>query len=782
METPTASNPLIPATGFGTVPEAVRSRVTIAPPEAWVEVRPYDETWVTPDRGSQSILLIDHQGRPTEHRYYYRLVRRLETLPAVQDAAQWKLDFDPATQHVKLHSLSVRRGSEKKDHAVPEKLRFLQREEQLDSYVLDGLISLVALLEDVRVGDILDVSWTTSRAPRLFADKASCLFHVPSRIPIRAFHTRVTFPTDRALRWKTGPTEMEPAKRQIGDETEWAWNLEKTTSIETEPTTPSWHIVDRWFQISDFTSWSEVATGITAAWAEEISSAALDRAIAELGGTDTPLATRVERALVLVQDEIRYFSSNAELGGQIPSPPSTVLGRRFGDCKDKSFLLVHLLRRLGVPAHALLVHTDWRKSIADWLPASGVFNHAIVEYELEGRQCVIDATQPQQGGGPLRRATSDFQLGLRIATDGSDRLTSIPQPESKEPLLEVRETFLLDTSGQPSILQMIIKGLDGEADRLRRYISREGPIAIARQQEQIYRNAFHELRRIGELEWHDNRDRNEVAFAVAFELPRTFAGMANAQHLIFRWRAHLVSSVLSVGDLSNRKQPVALPYPCHHAHIIELQSPGLLAGEDARVSVETSFAKAFVEARRAPGQHRVRLTVQTLTDALLPKDFDQYEERMKKIAPHLTVEAALKPNGYIVPRQRRSERLLASVVSQTDRPFRPAGPRPARTRPEKAQPKSEPAVALAESTATEIQPELSFAAEPAAPEAEAAVAVSELPTRADHPMALGEEPVRRRRRSRRRRQGSDRDWKLLLAGLGGLLVIVVLIYLNVTRR
>src|SRR4029079_8000675 len=106
----------------------------------------------------------------------------------------------------------------------------------------------------------------------------------------------------------------------------------------------------------------------------------------------------VNRAIEMVQDEFRYLSVNLELGGQIPAPAETVIRRRYGDCKDLAFLLVRLLRALDVSARPVLVHVQWRKSIAGMLPSSNLFNHVVVEFEVENEKRWVDCTMKCQGG------------------------------------------------------------------------------------------------------------------------------------------------------------------------------------------------------------------------------------------------------------------------------------------------------------------------------------------------------------------------------------------------
>ena len=59
---------------------------------------------------------------------------------------------------------------------------------------------------------------------------------------------------------------------------------------------------------------------------------------------------RAVHALRLVQDDVRYFGIEIGMGSHVPRPPELTLQRGYGDCKDKSVLLVSALDYLNVKA------------------------------------------------------------------------------------------------------------------------------------------------------------------------------------------------------------------------------------------------------------------------------------------------------------------------------------------------------------------------------------------------------------------------------------------------
>jgi TPR repeat protein len=76
--------------------------------------------------------------------------------------------------------------------------------------------------------------------------------------------------------------------------------------------------------------------------------------------------------------------------------PDVVLKRRYGDCKDKSYLLISLLSEMGIDAHAVLLSASAPKLPARMLASPAWFNHVVVQIKIDGRDYYVDPTSPRQ--------------------------------------------------------------------------------------------------------------------------------------------------------------------------------------------------------------------------------------------------------------------------------------------------------------------------------------------------------------------------------------------------
>jgi len=93
---------------------------------------------------------------------------------------------------------------------------------------------------------------------------------------------------------------------------------------------------------------------------------------------------RVAALLGYVQKAVRYVAIEVGIGGYQPFPPGAVLERKWGDCKDKAFLLIDMLREAGIEAHPALILLSEDERVDAEFPSPNEFNHAIVAIPAEG--------------------------------------------------------------------------------------------------------------------------------------------------------------------------------------------------------------------------------------------------------------------------------------------------------------------------------------------------------------------------------------------------------------
>lgn len=128
---------------------------------------------------------------------------------------------------------------------------------------------------------------------------------------------------------------------------------------------------------------------------------------------------------------LRYVAIELGDGGYMPDKPQTVLDNGYGDCKDKSILLISLLRSLQINAKPVLLLTTDEGKVYPHFP-SWDFNHMIVKVKSDnGRAYWLDPTvrycrlreipYPDQGAH-----------GLVLNDNNTSQLETIPSSNYKD--------------------------------------------------------------------------------------------------------------------------------------------------------------------------------------------------------------------------------------------------------------------------------------------------------------------------------------------------------------
>jgi hypothetical protein len=531
----------------------------------------------------------------------------------------------------------------------------LQREEGLDRLMIHGWFTFLLVLEDVRVGDILEWAVTTETKQQLLPEYYFSFFTLPEWVSVGRYHYTARFNPARPMQWKASAPDLKPVESNEEGLKVWTWTADKYVGLKREPNTPFWYISAPWIQISDCSDWQTVSAAISEAWSKQKELSNLDEIVNDIEKRGANLLSRIDIAIELIQDEYRYFSVNMEFGGQIPSPPHIVARRRYGDCKDLSFLLVNLLKRLGVQARPILVHTGLRKSVGIVLPTPGVFNHVIVEFEVDGKRRWVDPTRKRQGGGALNRIINEFNLGLQIDPVAGGLVESPKIPEQSN-LYEMHETILLDTTGAASLISMVVRAEGAQAETLRHQFQTNGLEEMAKLELQRCANRFNRVDRVGTLQYRDDRANNQFFLAQTFEINRFLIPIPNRRFCQFKIPSYWITNILLIPEKKERRTPFALPNKLQITHTIDIESPALNPNirqvSGLRSDLQNDFVKFNRKKKIGHGYWMTTFSVNINEDCVpenqLEKHRDFVEQVWKESLWHLTL-----PLGYSRPKPKR---------------------------------------------------------------------------------------------------------------------------------
>lgn len=632
-------------------------------------------------------LLLDQQMHAELRQTCVHTARRLETMQAVHTEVPWRLDFRPGREQITLHWIRTWRGAASIDHPLAASMRVF--DDPATGATSQNRRTVLFMLEDVRPGDILEWCYTIASQPALLPEHCSAMFTLPVGAPVGKFHFSVRFKPSRDLRWKASVPEWQPAKTQENNEICWIWTQENYAGAPQEQNAPEWHVAHPWIQISDCSDWAMVGQAFAVAWPEQPADTALAEIVAQITGDAAGLRRQADRAIQLVQDEFRHVETAGDVDGGRPAPPEVVARRRYGDARDLSFFLAHLLNQLGAPASIVLVNTNFGRALADLLPAPGLFNHLLVEYCADDETRWVDVSRGMEGGASPRRCFRDYGAGLVIDGPCSD-LVEPPQKCVEPSVLKLHESFLLDTADGWSLLAVVVAARGSYADALRQELRNAGLEEMAAKRLRHYAERFGQARRVKALEHRDDGAANEFFLAEIFEVKGFLTLDGATGWFKFDINNDFLANTLRAPE-GPRRAALGLPHPCELIHLIELHSVSLPIAAVQQRSVESDYL-LFTRMRETMAGHwTMKLSLSTLADAVPAESLHEHRTTLTEIRGQ-SGWSLLLPGGYARPRPRGDfGKLPASWSPGANAPVarvQPAvvAPPPPVVRPEPVQP------------------------------------------------------------------------------------------------
>ena len=147
--------------------------------------------------------------------------------------------------------------------------------------------------------------------------------------------------------------------------------------------------------------------------------------------------------------EIRYVSYSKGKHSHEPHHVSATWQNKYGDCKDKSALLVAMLRSLGYEAYPVLVASERLDATRLNVPSFRYFDHMVVCVDLASSQRCLDPTDSNTGFAVTPRY---IQGRVSLALRPNSRPGNLPAQDFRwDFTVENELTFQADGSQQESL-------------------------------------------------------------------------------------------------------------------------------------------------------------------------------------------------------------------------------------------------------------------------------------------------------------------------------------------
>jgi transglutaminase-like putative cysteine protease len=501
---------------------------------------------------------------------YQRTVIRILTAAGVQNSSLVSATYDPSYQRLFFHKISIFRNGKEIDKLDLSKIKTVHQEKELERYVYNGTVKAILFLEDVRKGDVIEYAYSVQGFNPIFNDKFSDEEEVQSGAPIGQILYRVICPRGRDLAVRSFRTNVSPVVTTEGPNKVYQWTFNNVAALREQENLPSWYNPYALVEVSEFRDWAEVNKWASALFPRPHAiSAGLKEKIAEIKAVARgDREKEVLEALRFVQDEVRYMGVEMGVNSYKPNDPGKIFAQRFGDCKDKSFLLCTMLWAMGIDASPVLINTDDKQELHRMLPSAVDFDHCTVQVRLGNKVYWFDPTISFQRGGIGDIAFPDYKCGL-VLTGGFTGLTDIPLQDRGR--VAVREKFVLKDENGPAKMEFSADYTGSFADDMRYELNNNSLSDIQNNILDFYDKYYQGIRVMDSLKVEDDEATGKVTLHGHYTVDKIWEQKDGNRKAYFEplW----INNVLQKPQEHQRTMPFALDYPARYTEEMEIQTP-----------------------------------------------------------------------------------------------------------------------------------------------------------------------------------------------------------------
>lgn len=505
---------------------------------------------------------------------YSHTIREIVSDAGVQNGSEISVTYEPGFQKLIFHKIILWRNNQPSDQLKASKFKVLQKEKDLSKFIYSGTFNAYLLLDDVRKGDRIEYAYTIKGYNPAFGQKYATGLYFESSSSIGHSYTNVIVNKNRTLQFKNFNFNEAPKITEKDGLKMYEWESKLTKTYRTADYEPSWYNPFKRTQLTEYKNWNEVVnwglaindypvenTGLLVSKAQELK---------QKSGNNPK--KYIELATRFVQDEIRYMGIETGQYSHKPNSPEKVLRQRYGDCKDKSLLLVHLLNQMNINAYMAYVDTYTRIKTIEELPSPFAFNHVVVVAEMNNHKIWIDPTISYQRGPIDRLYFPDYGQALVIKKGVNALENVISNPKGK---LKSNLTFTLSSPDSNKNTVLIVKSVytDNYADNIRATIAESGTDDLEKQYLEYYTKSYTGIEITAPIEIKDNESTNTLEITESYEISDIWDGQTDAGKPYASFYADLISPRLRKIPAKARIAPLSLGAPINIDQTITIHLP-----------------------------------------------------------------------------------------------------------------------------------------------------------------------------------------------------------------
>nr|WP_294792776.1 DUF3857 domain-containing protein [uncultured Mucilaginibacter sp.] len=513
--------------------------------------------------------LMEEQINVEKKAHYVHIERQIVSEAGIQNGSEISIGFDPSYERLDLHEIIIWRNNKPQRRLSASLFKVIADEKDLSKFIYQGTFSAYCILDDIRKGDRIEYAYTLTGRNPIFGDHFSENIYLQVSQPVAHLYKAILAAPTRKLNFKSFnkvPATKTYSKNGV---TCYEWENFQVPAATDYDNQPGWYTSYGYVQVSDYKDWAEVA-----AWGLKINqpralTGKLAERVAAIKASTKNKGDYFRAAVKLVQDEVRYMGVEIGEYSHRANDPEKVYNQRYGDCKDKSLLLVSILNAAGIEANMALISTYAGIKTDQYLPSPSVFNHAVVRAVVNQIPVWVDATIAYQRGTGTKIYFPQYGQGL-ILQPGSNAIANIPAATTGQ--ITYLEEYYIPRDTSKVALDVRTAYTLNEADNMRSILAGSSMAETEKNYLDYYARIYPKIESADSVMVYDSEDANEIVVIEHYLLPDFAAKNKESGRLEAGLYANFISNQLTSTNVKN-KYPRTVNFPCKIDYTIRVTLP-----------------------------------------------------------------------------------------------------------------------------------------------------------------------------------------------------------------
>lgn len=643
-------------------------QVTFEEPEDWVKPINILPTKISSLEGSVRYLLFDNQVdiRSQNKKQFFHYATQPISEQGLSNISQIEVRFAPNYEALIIHDIQVLRDGQQTSKLDKSKLKVFQQEDQLKENLYSENWVALFILEDIRVGDIINYSYSIVGTNPVLGKKQFGTSPLNFSVPVEMTNFRLISDAKKALQMKIHNSTKKFTKKTTTEISEYVLQQHNVQPVREDDFAPQWFTQYAHLSYSQYNSWQEVND-----WASDLYSIDLTLPSELIDILEhSKSADKLESATKMiqwVQDSIRYFGIEMGVNSHKPSSPLETFNRRYGDCKDKAILLIAVLKYFNINAHPVLVSTTTSKMLPDENPSPGAFNHVIVTFNVDGNNYWVDATVSNQRGNLDEISFPNLYWGLVVKNETTALTPIVPTSEKQlRASINVIKKLMLGKNKEKSKLKITTEYSGWQAEQIRSYIDKVGIQASSKDHLDYLVKYFPEIQEINPIVVLDRNQGNKITINESYYVDQ-FTKKFQSNDKLFVYANQILDNIW-LPNIRMRQAPFVLPYfldvNVEIQTVVNDQKDVIWFDKSA---IEANENKWFTYTRHSEKKDNI-ISVKYQYQSLLPEvsaaEFSQYASLLESVEESLSYSLLLRGNVNSTDNNARAKSLVKMLMNK----------------------------------------------------------------------------------------------------------------------